>query len=64
MMQREMTLARWLFNPFIRIAGTTSLTVRRVAIGLSGLAAAAAGIRFDGLLDMHFVGSLPLWLGK
>ena len=61
MMQQEMTLARWLFNPFIRIAGTTSLVVGLVAILLGGLAAAVTGIRFDGLLDMHFVGSVPVW---
>ncbi len=62
MMQEKMTLARWLFNPFVRIAGTTSLIGGLVAIGVGGLAAAAAGIRFDGLLDMHFVQSVPVWL--
>ena len=62
MMQEKMTLARWLFNPFVRIAGTTSLIGGLVAIGVGGLAAAAAGIRFDGLLDMHFVQSVPIWL--
>lgn len=61
-MKEEMTLARWLFNPFIRIAGTKSLMAGLVAIGAGGLAAAAAGIRFDGLLDMHFVRSVPVWL--
>ena len=62
MMQQEMTLTRWLFNPFVRIAGTTSLVVGLGAIGLGGLVAAAVGIRFDGLVDMHFVGSVSLWL--
>ena len=60
MMQQEMTLTRWLFNPFVRIAGTTSLVVGLGAIGLGGLVAAAVGIRFDGLVDMHFVGSVSL----
>ena len=62
MIQEEMTPARWLFNPFTRVAGTTSLVGGLVAIGAGGLAAAAAGIRFDGLLDMHFVHSAPVWL--
>ena len=60
MIQEQMTLARWLFNPFIRVAGTKSLVGGLVAIGAGGLAAAAAGIRFDGLLDMHFVRSVPM----
>lgn len=62
MIQERMTVARWLFNPFIRIAGTTSLIGGLVAIGAGGLAAAAAGIRLDGLLDMHFVQSVPVWV--
>ena len=61
-MQQEMTIVRWLFNPFVRIAGTTSLAVGLGTIVLGGLVAAAVGIRFDGLLDMHFVGPVPLWL--
>ena len=62
MMQEKMTPARWLFNPFVRIAGATSLVGGLVVIGIGGLAAAAAGIRFDGLLDMHSVHSVPVWL--
>ena len=61
-MQQEMTIVHWLFNPFVRIAGTTSLVFGLGAIVLGGLVAAAVGIRFDGLLDMHFVGPVPLWL--
>ena len=61
-MQQAMTIVHWLFNPFVRIAGTTSLAVGLGAIVLGGLVAAAVGIRFDGLLDMHFVGLVPLWL--
>lgn len=61
MIQEEMTPTRWLFNPFVRVAGTTSLAGGLAAIGVGGLAAATAGIRFDGLLDMHFVHSVPVW---
>ena len=49
----EMTVARWLFNPFIRIAGGQALAIGLTLIVLSGLAAAAAGVHFDGLLDFH-----------
>lgn len=62
MMKEKMTLANWLFNPFVRIAGATSLVGGFFVIGVGGLAAAAADIRFDGLLDMHFVHSVPVWL--
>ncbi len=61
-MQQKMTLVRWLFNPFVRIAGTIALAVGLGAIVLGGLVAGAVGIRFDGLIDMHFVGPVPLWL--
>ena len=61
-MQQKMTIVRWLFNPFVRIAGTTALAVGLGAIVLGGLVAGAVGIRFDGLIDIHFVGPVPLWL--
>ena len=59
MLQQEMTLTRWLFNPFVRIAGWGSLAAGLAGIFLAGIAAAAAGIRFDGLLDLHIVGNVP-----
>ena len=62
MLQQEMTLARWLFNPFVRIDGRISLALGLAGIVLAGIAAAAAGIRFDGLLDMHIVGNVPTYL--
>ena len=62
MLQQEMTLARWLFNPFVRIAGWASLAAGLTGIVAAGLAAAAAGFRFDGLLDMHHVGNVPIYL--
>ena len=59
---REMTIARWLFNPFIRIAGGQALAVGLTAIVLSGLAAAAGGVHFDGLLDFHPGYSVSYWV--
>ena len=58
-MQQEVTIVRWMFNPFIRIAGTRSLAIGLVGIVAAGLAAAGAGIRFDGSLDVHN-GNQPL----
>lgn len=62
MLQQDMTLARWLFNPFLRIAGWTSLVAGLAAITVSGLVAAAAGMRLDGLLEMGFAGTVPAHL--
>ncbi len=58
---REMTVAGWLFNPFIRVAGGQALAVGLTVIVTSGLAAAAGGLHFDGLLDAH-VGAIRLRL--
>ncbi len=50
---REMTVARWLFNPFVRIGGEQALALGLIVIVVSGFAAAAGGVHFDGLLDFH-----------
>lgn len=60
--QQEMTLSQWMFNPFIRIAGTQSLAIGLAFIVAGGLVAAAGGIRFDGLLDAHVGRTFPLWV--
>ena len=61
-MQQEMTIGRWLFNPFVRIAGARSLIIGLAGIVVAGLAAAGAGIRFDGLLDVHAGNEVALWM--
>ena len=61
-LQQEMTLARWLFNPFVRVAGWAALAAGLAGIVAAGLAAAAAGFRFDGLLDMSPLGNAPSYL--
>ena len=58
----EMTLARWLFNPFIRIAGGQALAIGLSVIVVSGLAAAAGGVHFDGLIDFHPGYRSPYWV--
>ena len=61
-MRQEMTIGRWLFNPFIRIAGARSLAIGLAGIVAAGLVAARAGIRFDGLLDVHAGNEVALWM--
>ena len=61
-MQQEMTIGRWMFNPFVRIAGPRSLVIGLAGIVAAGLAAAGAGIRFDGLLDVHAGNEVALWM--
>ena len=58
----EMTVARWMFNPFIRIAGGQALAIGLTVIVLSGLAAAAAGVHFDGLIDFHPGYRVSFWV--
>ena len=57
-----MTVAGWLFNPFIRIGGGQALAIGLTAIVLSGLAAAAADMHFSGLLDFRGVSPAPYWV--
>ena len=57
-----MTLARWLFNPFVRIGGWASLAAGLAGIVAAGLVAAPAELRFDGLLDMSPMGNVPTYL--
>lgn len=61
-MQQEMTVFRWMFNPFVRIAGIRSLVLGLAGIVAAGLIAAGAGIRFDGLLDVHAGYEVALWV--
>ena len=59
---REMTVLQWLFNPYRRIAGGQALAIGLTAIAASGLAAAAGGVHFDGLLDFHPGYSVSFWV--
>ena len=59
---REMTVARWLFNPFVRIGGEQALALGLSVIVVSGIVAAAGGVHFDGLLDVHLGFSVSFWV--
>ena len=58
----EMSVARWLFNPFVRIGGAQALAIGLGVIVVSGLVAAAGGVHFDGLLDFHPGFSVSFWV--
>ena len=59
---REMSVARWLFNPFVRIGGEQALAIGLSVIVVSGLVAAAGGVHFDGLLDFHPGYRVSFWV--
>ena len=61
-LQQEMTVVRWLFNPFVRIGGEHALAIGLSVIAVSGLVAAAGGVHFDGLLDFHPGYSVSFWV--
>ena len=59
---REMSVARWLFNPFVRIGGEQALAIGLGVIVVSGLVAAAGGVHFDRLLGFRAGYSVSWWV--
>ena len=59
---REMGIARWLFNPFVRISGEQALLIGTAVIVVTGLVAAAGETHFGGLLRLSIGSSVPLWV--
>ena len=59
---REMSVARWLFNPFVRIGGEQALAIGLGVIVVSGLVAAAGGVHFGGLLEIRPGFSVSWWV--
>ena len=58
----EMSVARWLFNPFVRIGGEQALAIGLGVIVVSGLVAAAGGAHFDRLLGFRVGYSVSWWV--
>ena len=58
----EMSVAQWLFNPFVRLAGATALGLGLTIVVATGVVAAMAGVHLDGLLDFHPGFAVPLWI--
>ena len=61
-LQRGMSVASWLFNPFVRVAGGPALGVGLLVVVATGLVAGTAGVHLDGLLDFHPGYAVPLWV--
>jgi hypothetical protein len=51
-----------LFNPFVYIAGGQALLLGWAAILATGLLGAVSHTHFDGVLDVHSGGQMPLWI--
>ena len=58
----EVSVAQWLFNPFVRLAGATALGLGLTIVVATGVVAAMAGVHLDGLLDFHPGFAVPLWV--
>lgn len=56
------TLATPLFNPFVRIAGATSLYLGLGIILVSCWLGSFSGLHFDGVLDAHVGGKVHVWI--
>ncbi|MYE44878.1 MAG: hypothetical protein F4X79_12735 [Acidobacteria bacterium] len=59
---RKMGIARWLFNPFVRVGGEQALLIGTAVIVVTGLLAAAGETHFGGLLRLTIGSSVPLWV--
>ncbi|MYB33511.1 MAG: hypothetical protein F4Y20_13680 [Acidobacteria bacterium] len=59
---RKMGIARWLFNPFVRVGGEQALLIGTAVIVVTGLLAAAGETHFGGLLRLSIGSSVPLWV--
>jgi len=55
-------LTQILFHPFHTIAGARSLVLGLIAILLAGWIGFHQGLHFDGVLDAHVGGRVPLWM--
>ncbi|MCH8478779.1 MAG: hypothetical protein LAT56_12675 [Wenzhouxiangella sp.] len=51
----------WLLKPFERIAGGPALAAGLVIMTVTALLAWRAGLHTDGVLDLHFGPSVPVW---
>ena len=60
--RQQMSIGRWLFNPFFRVGGGQALVIGTAVIVVTGLLAAAGETHFGGLLRLSIGSSVPLWV--
>ncbi len=53
-------MKKWLFNPFIYVAGMRSLLIGFAAMAIAILIAIFSKTHFDGVIDMHVGAPLPI----
>lgn len=58
--RQQMSIGRWLFNPFVRVGGGQALVIGTAVIVVTGLVAAAGETHFGGLLRLSIGSSVPL----
>jgi hypothetical protein len=61
-LRERMSLRKWLFNPFHRIAGGPALAMGAIGILATGLVGYFSNTHLDGVLDLHTMLPGPLWL--
>jgi hypothetical protein len=59
--EKHKTISQWLYNPFYFLAGSKALGIGIIIIMITGCLAYLEQIRFNGLIDFHFLPS-PFWL--
>ena len=59
---REMSIARWLFSPFVRIAGARALVIGLSVMVVTGLVAAAGGNQFPALTAFRQGDTGSVWI--
>jgi len=57
----DRSLSQWLFNPFRFVAGYKVLLLGLVIILTSAFVGSLGNTHFDGVLDVHTGGEVPLW---
>jgi len=59
---KTLNLSKWLFNPFIYIAGFPAMLAGLVIMILTSVVAFYGKIHFDGAIDLHVGAVTPYWL--
>ncbi len=55
-------MKKWLFNPFVYIAGWQALGLGLLLMLVTLVIASFSGTHFDGAIDIHFGARYPFWL--
>ncbi len=59
---KTLNLSKWLFNPFVYIAGIPAMFAGLAIMALTAIIAFFGKIHFDGAIDLHVGAITPYWL--